>query len=167
MKKSILTAVAAGALAIGGAASAQDFGTVISNIFGFGQPTYPTYSYPNYGGSTPAVVAGTQPYYGTNGNHNAYPGNTYGGTTYGGQVYVDQYGRQVTIDQYGRHVYVQPNTGNYGITGYDQWGRPIYGTTTYGTTTYGSNTYGYNSWDRDGDGVANNRDRWPDDRRYR
>ena len=154
MKKFILSAVAAGALAVGGAASAQDFGAVIGNILGFGTPTYPTYSYPNYGygGSTPAVVAGTQPYYnnGTLGNHNAYPGNT--------QVYVDQYGRQVTIDQYGRHVYVQPNTGSYGITGYDQWGRPIYGNATYG--------YSNRTWDSDGDGVADAQDRWPNDRRY-
>lgn len=175
MKKYILTAVAAGALAVGGAASAQDFGTVISNIFGFGGPTYQTYptypTYPSYSPSTPAVVAGTQPYYGTYGNHNAYPNNTYGSASHGGQVYVDQYGRHVTIDQYGRHVLVQPSTSTYGITGYDQWGRPIYGTTTYSTTTYGTTTYGNNvysgrSWDRDGDGVANSRDRWPDDRRY-
>ncbi len=166
MKKFILTAVAAGALAVGGAASAQDIGTVIGSLFGFGQPAYPSYST-----GIPAVVAGTQPYntqpYGTYGA-NVYGNNTYGGTTYGSQVYVDQYGRQVTIDQYGRHVLVQPNTGSYAITGYDQWGRPIYGTTTYGNTTYGATTYGYSgrTWDRDGDGVANAQDRWPDDRRY-
>ena len=175
MKKFILTAVAAGALAAGGAASAQDIGSVIGSIFGYGQPqpTYQTYpGYPTYSNrGIPAVVAGTQPSntqpYGVYGA-NVYGNNPYGGTTYGSQVYVDQYGRQVMIDQYGRQVLVQPNTSSYGITGYDQWGRPIYGTTTYGSTTYGTTTYGggYNSWDRDGDGVANAQDRWPDDRRY-
>ncbi|HVE53615.1 MAG TPA: hypothetical protein VNB23_09560 [Ramlibacter sp.] len=150
MKKSILAAAAAGALAFAGAASAQYYGG---------------YGYPSYSAPIPAVVAGTQPY-GHHGNHNNYP---YTQGSYGGQAHVDPYGRQVMIDQYGRHVLVQPNTGSYAITGYDQWGRPIYGTTTYGTTTYGTTTYGYSgrSWDRDGDGVADAQDRWPNDRRYR
>lgn len=140
MKKTIAMAVAAGALALGGAASAQDFGTVIGSLFGFGNPTY---TYPNYGPSTPAVVAGTVPY--------------------GTQIYSDQYGRQFYYDQYGRQVIVQ--SSNYGITGYDAWGRPIYGTTTYGSYgTYG--TYAYSN-DRDRDGVPNAYDRWPDDPRYR
>lgn len=157
MKKSILLAMAAGALAIGSAASAQVYGW----------PGQPAYSTP----ATPAVVAGTgyappSQY----GNHNAYP-DTYGNNsypgTYGNQVYVDPYGRQVTYDQYGRQVYVQPNTGSYGIVGYDQWGRPLYGTTTT-TTTYGTVHGSLGSpGDRDGDGVANVNDRWPDDRRYR
>ncbi|HEX2546714.1 MAG TPA: hypothetical protein VHL79_17665 [Ramlibacter sp.] len=160
MKKFIRLAAAAGALAVAGAASAQ--------IYGYGQ----TYGYPAYSTpSQPAVVAGTgygaygygtnNGYYGNNGynNHNNYPATQ-------NQVYVDQYGRQVTMDQYGRHVYVQPST-SYGVVGYDQWGRPVYGNTTT-TTTYGT-TYGYSGrgWDRDGDGVANHQDRWPDDRRYR
>jgi hypothetical protein len=176
MKKFILTAVAAGALAVGGAASAQDLGGILGNIFGFGQPTYPTYGTST---PTPAVVAGTQQSYGGGVYVDQYGRQVdqYGRPLtidpYGRQV--DQYGRQVTIDQYGRQVLVQPNTGSYGITGYDQWGRPIYGTTTYGSNTYGSTTYGgtvYGSgygartWDRDGDGVANAQDRWPDDPRY-
>lgn len=165
MKKTILAAVAAGALAVGGAASAQDFGTVLGSIFGFGTPTYNhntypgqyaypgQYGYPTYNSrGTPAVVAGTQPYYGNYGQYGQYGQSG----TYGSQVYVDQYGRQVTMDQYGRQVIVQPNTGSYGITGYDAWGRPVYGTTTYGNRT----------WDRDGDGVADSSDRWPNDRRY-
>jgi hypothetical protein len=153
MKKFILAAAAAGALAFAGAASAQYYGG---------------YGYPSYSAPIPAVVAGTQPYssygnhnnHGQNGysNHNNYPANSQS------QVYVDQYGRQVMLDQYGRHVLVQPNTGSYGVIGYDQWGRPVYGTTTYSTTTYG---YSGRSWDRDGDGVADAQDRWPDDRRYR
>ncbi|MBC5781684.1 hypothetical protein H8N03_01930 [Ramlibacter sp. USB13] len=36
MKKFILGAVAAGALAVGGAASAQDLGAVLNNILGYG-----------------------------------------------------------------------------------------------------------------------------------
>jgi hypothetical protein len=171
MNKFILSAVAAGALAVGGAASAQDLGGVIGSIFGYGNQQYPSYST-----STPAVVAGTQGYYG----NNVYGNNAYGGNVYGnnGTVYVDQYGRQITYDRYGRQVIVQqqPSTSTYGVMGYDQWGRPIYGTTTDGATTYGTygsgERYGYGdryanrSWDRDGDGVPNAQDRWPDDPRY-
>ena len=39
MKKWILTAAAAGALAAGGAASAQDLGGILTNILGYGAPT--------------------------------------------------------------------------------------------------------------------------------
>lgn len=136
MKKTIAMAVAAGALAVGGAASAQDLGTVISNLFGFGQPTYTVPAVPavpSYG-DQPAVVASTVPY--------------------GGRVYIDPYGRQVYMDQYGRQIVAQSNT--YGITGYDAFGRPVYGTV--GNVALN---------DRDGDGVPNYRDRWPDDPRYR
>jgi hypothetical protein len=134
MKKFITAAVAAGALAAGGAASAQDFGSIIANIFGFGQPTYtqPNYGYGTYGG--PAVVAPQA------------------------QIYADQYGRRFYYDQYGRQVYL--NTApQQQIIGYDSYGRPVYGSTHAYSGTY-------NSWDRDGDGIANTRDRWPDDRRY-
>lgn len=130
MKKLIATALAAGALAASGAASAQDFGSIIANIFGIGTPTY------NYGYGTPAVVAPRQ------------------------QIYADTYGRQFYYDQYGRQVYL--NNGTQQIVGYDSWGRPIYGQA--GQYAYG--TRPYNSWDRDGDGVANSRDRWPDHRNY-
>lgn len=154
MKKFILGAVAAGALAIGGAASAQDLGAVIGSLFGYGTPQY------GYSTSQPAVVAGTQ--YGTQ-----Y------GAPYGATVYSDQYGRRFYYDQYGRQVVLNGATygTNQAIVGYDSWGRPVYGSTqtySYPSTTYpygGSYAYG-NSWDRDGDGIANTRDRWPDDRRY-
>jgi hypothetical protein len=150
MKKLIATAFAAGAMTIGGAASAQDFGSVIADIFGFGTPTYSH--------SAPAVV--------------------------GGQIYADQYGRHFYYDQYGRQVFVQ-NTQQQQIVGYDSWGRPVYGNATqpqpaqritgydsWGRPIYGNaGVYAYgnnnNNWDRDGDGVANHRDRWPDDARYR
>lgn len=148
MKKFITTAVAACALAAGTAASAQDFGTVISSLFGFGTPAYPSYSY-----GTPAVVAGAQ------------------------TVYVDQYGRRFVYDQYGRQVYLTSTQQQ--IIGYDQWGRPVYGSSSYGYGTYGSygtphypygtygsSTYSRSWWDRDGDGVADARDRWPSDSRY-
>lgn len=152
MRRFILSAVAAGAVAFAGAASAQGFGGVLNDLFGFGQPAHPTYS----GAGIPAVVAGTQPY--------------------GSGVYVDPHGRQVTTDRYGRQVVVQPNRGTYGITGYDAWGRPVYGSAPvpYGHPgNYGSyGNYGNYAWagqpgDKDGDGVPNVHDRWPDDARYR
>jgi hypothetical protein len=142
MKKFITAAVAAGALAAGGAASAQDFGSIIANIFGLGQPTYtqPNYGYGTYGG--PAVVAPQA------------------------QIYADQYGRRFYYDQYGRQVYLSAapqQQQQQQIIGYDSYGRPVYGSSSY---AYGGTYNGYNSWDRDGDGIANTRDRWPDDRRY-
>ena len=142
MKKFILSAATAGALALGGAASAQSPSAVVNNIFGYGTPTY------SYGPAIPAIVAGTQPYYSAPSASQPY--NT---------VYVDQYGRQVYVDQTGRHVIVQSTTTTRSITGYDAWGRPIYGTTHGG---YASNRH----WDRDGDGVADAQDRWPDNRFY-
>jgi hypothetical protein len=146
MKKFVLTAIAAGALAAGTAASAQDLGTVLGSIFGYGQPTYSQ--------GIPAVVAGTQQ----------------------GTVYTDSYGRQFYYDQYGRQVFMN-NTNTQQIVGYDQWGRPVYGSTSasvYGANNYpypnGNYAYGsgtYRRWDRDGDGIANRDDRYPDDPRYR
>jgi hypothetical protein len=119
MKKILLSAAAAAALAFGGAASAQDLGSVLGQILGYGSPTY----------------------------NNTYPNN--------GTVYVDQYGRQVTIDQYGRQVLVQPNANQqYGLTGYDAWGRPVYGYIT-----------GRADQDSDRDGVDDGNDRWPTDGR--
>jgi len=135
MKKFIATAIAAGAMAAGGAASAQDLGSVIANILGFGTPTYNQGYNHGYGYGTPAVVAPRQ------------------------QIYADQYGRQFYYDQYGRQVYLNSTTQQ--IVGYDSWGRPIYG---QGHYAYGGQSY--NAWDRDGDGVANSRDRWPDNRNY-
>jgi hypothetical protein len=215
MKKFILGAIAAGALAVSGAASAQwgnGIDNVITSIFGIG----------NSSGATPAVVAGANQ-----------------------SVYVDQYGRRFYYDQYGRQVFVDNNMGSYGSYGLgtgriatdaygrsvtldehgtyvdasgvrmhvdaygrhlrldqygsyrDQWGRIVYlgpdrqprymeqngrlavvagtnygsnaygGNIAFGSTGYGTPAYGTSAWDRDGDGVANNVDRWPDDSRYR
>lgn len=144
MKKLIATALAAGALAAAGTASAQDFGGVIANLLGIATPQY-GYTYPQQ------------------------------------QMYRDQWGRTFYYDQYGRQVY-QNNTGTT-IIGYDAWGRPVYNTSQYnspntysyggqypytygGQYPYGTYSYGGRTWDRDGDGVANSRDRWPDDSRY-
>ncbi|GAB3768916.1 hypothetical protein GCM10028796_33260 [Ramlibacter monticola] len=143
MKRLIVMALAAGGLAVGSLASAQDLGAVITNILGFGSPGYTT--------SNPAVVAGTGVYVDPDGR----------------QVYTVPNGtaRQVYVDPDGRQVYVQPNT-NYGITGYDAWGRPIYGNNVYGNNAY-RNYAQANRRDRDGDGVINRYDRYPDDPRYR
>ena len=180
MKKLILTAVAAGAMAVGGAASAQSFGDVLGSIFGYGQPTYNQgYGTPQYGygGSQPAIVAGAQGtvYVDQYGRRVDQYGRLLSTPSYGSQqLYQDQYGRQFYYDQYGRQVIVQSSTNvygannygtstygganTYGITGYDAWGRPVYGNT---------GSYAYNTRDRDGDGVADSYDRYPDDRRYR
>jgi hypothetical protein len=196
MRKFIYSAVAAGALAFGGAASAQDIiGNVLGSILGNVGTT----------GAAPAVVApGSYPY---------------------GTVYTDQYGRRVQVDQYGRHVVIDNNVyGNnvYGTQGshggrvaYDQYGRSIaldqfgtyrdsygrriqvdaygrqvlldqYGSyrDQHGRTVYlGANgqpqyveqngqLMAYSSTtvarrgDRDGDGVRNRVDRYPDDPRW-
>ncbi len=121
MKKLVVTVLAVGALAVGGAASAQDLGAVLGSILGLGSPTY---TYPN----APAVVAGSVPY--------------------GTQVYTDQYGRQFYYDQYGRQVVVQQQPNPNPIPGYDAWGRPIYGSGTY---SYGYGQYRpYGDADGDG-----------------
>jgi hypothetical protein len=130
MKKTILAAVAAGALAVGGAAGAQDLGSIISNIFGLGQSVY---------GNGPLV----------------------GSVPSGATIYADQYGRQFYYDQYGRPVFVEG--GTQPIVGYDNQGRALYGGTVF------PGQYGAQSGlvDRDGDGVADVHDRWPNDSRYR
>ena len=71
MKKFIYSAVAAAAVAVGGAASAQDLGGVLGSIFGFG---------------TPPVATGVQ------------PGTVYI-DRFGRQVAVDQFGRHVLLQQ--------------------------------------------------------------------
>lgn len=168
MKKLIATAVAAGALAVGGTASAQDFGGVIASILGFGQPTYnQQYGWGNqqYGYGNQQYGYGNQQYgYGNQGYGNQ--GYSYGGPAVVApqtQIYQDQYGRQFYYDQYGRQVYSQAQTQQQRIVGYDQWGRPVYGNS--GSYAYGGSTWGSNR-DRDGDGVADSQDRYPDDRRY-
>lgn len=159
MRKFIISAVAAGALAVGGAASAQDFGSVISSLLGMflSDSTQQT--------STTVTV------------HRDQFGRHYYTDHYGRQVYLsyqgtDQYGRQLYTDPYGRQLALQVSTPQYGnaIIGYDSWGRPIYGSS--GMSSFGGQypyggQYAGRGWDHDGDGVANARDRWPNDPRYR
>lgn len=166
MKKFIISAVAAGALTIGGAASAQDIGSVITNLLGM-----------FLGDTTSSTTTQTQVYTDSWGRY-------YYMDQYGRQVYLqpagytDSYGRQVYRDQYGRQLALTAPTTTYGstIVGYDSWGRPIYGnsgsTYSYGGqypySVYNGGQYAQgSSWDYDGDGIANSRDRWPNDPRYR
>jgi hypothetical protein len=76
MKKFIFSAVAAGALAFGGAAAAQDLGAILSNILGFGVP------HQSQQGAAP-VEHGPQ-----------------------GSIYRDGYGRNVVVEPNGRQVVV-------------------------------------------------------------
>ncbi len=140
MKKFILSAIAVSALAVGGVAQADvidSVGNTISRIFGI--PYSPTPS---------AAPIGT--------------------------VYTDAYGRRFQVDAAGRHVPLD-QFGTYR----DQWGRtvylgannqPLYIEQNGQLIPYGSvaGTYAMGpSYDRDGDGVANQYDRYPHDSRYR
>lgn len=180
MKKFIVSVMAAGALAAGGAASAQDIlgglGSVLPQILG------------NIG------LGGVAPQYG-------YPqGTTYeSGGRYiyvepgsGRHVVLDQHGTY--IDQYGRRVRAGNlggvlSQGNIGTTPYgtlpdgrdtggwvvnvgpdgrpiytDQNGHPIAGAPRPPTSAEVSQA---TNLDRDGDGVLNIFDRYPDDSRFR
>ena len=135
MKKFILIAAAAGALAAGGSAFAQD--KVIPGSM------YDMMRVPPAAQTNPeGVRAQTLPS--------------------GQRVFIDDQGRQVYVDEYGRQVIP-------GIIGYDAWGRAIMGSSTYpGNYAYSGNyPYARSRRDRDGDGVPNRADRYPDDPRYR
>lgn len=193
MKKIILSAVAAGALAVTGAASAQGIGNAIDNVFSG------LFGYGNGSSATPAVVAGAGAnqtihvdtygrhfYYDQYGRQVFVEGNagTYNRAVidpYGRQVvldehgtYLDPYGVRMHVDAYGRHVRLD-QYGSYR----DQWGRKVYlGANRQplyveegGRVMAISGTYGTiasnGTWDRDRDGVADHQDRYPDDYRYR
>jgi hypothetical protein len=177
MKKFIVSVVAAGALAAGGAASAQDIlgglGSVLPQILGniglggitqqYGYPEGTTYE---SGGRYVYVEPGT-------GRHVVL--DQYG-------TYIDQYGRRVSrgggiVNQQSSVVtpYGSPPDGrdtggwvvNVGPDGRpiytDQNGHPIAGAPRPPTSAEVSQ----NNLDRDGDGVLNIFDRYPDDSRYR
>jgi hypothetical protein len=142
MRKFILSAVAVGALAIAGGAQADvidSVGNTISRIFGIPYDPGPTAAVP--------IVNG---------------------------IYTDAYGRRFQVDAAGRQIPLD-QFGSYR----DQWGRtvylgannqPIYIEQDGQLLAYGSvaGTYALGpSYDRDGDGVANQYDRFPDDPRYR
>jgi hypothetical protein len=173
MKKFIVSVMAAGALAAGGAASAQDIlgglGSVLPQILGniglggvtqqYGYPQGTTYE---SGGRLVYVEPGT-------GRHVVLDQN---GT------YIDQYGRRVlrngniATTPYGGSVPDGRDTGgwvvNVGPDGRpiytDQNGHPIAGAPRPPTSAEVSQA---NNLDRDGDGVLNIFDRYPDDSRYR
>jgi hypothetical protein len=138
MKKSILAAVAVGALAIGGAAQADlidSVGNTISRIFGVPYDARPS-------GAVPI----------TNG------------------IYTDAYGRRYQVDAAGRYIPLD-QYGSYR----DQWGRtvylgadnqPLYIEQNGQLIPYGAYATAP-SFDSDGDGIANQYDRYPNDPRYR
>lgn len=141
MKKIILSAVALSAFAIGGMAQADvidSVGNTISRIFGI--PYDPTPS----------------------------------GVPVANGIYTDAHGRHFQVDAAGRTIPL----GRYGSYR-DQWGRtvylganhqPLYIEKNGQVMLYGSGAGTYAmapTYDQDGDGVANQYDRFPSDPRYR
>ena len=120
MNKFFLTAVAAGALAAGATAFAQE-NVIPSSMYDMGIP--------------PAAQTNPE----------------------GGRITTDAYGRSVIVDRSGREIV--PGV----IVGYDAWGRAVYADGAYGNYAFTRRS----AWDRDGDGIPNRRDRYPDDPRYR
>lgn len=141
MKKFILSAIAFGALAIGGGAQADvidSVGNTISRIFGVPyDPTPP--------GTAPIVNVYTDAY-----------GRRFQVDAAGRQIPLDQYGSY--RDQWGRTVYLGANKQPIYI---EQNGQLIPYAGTAGTYAMAP------SYDRDGDGVADRYDRYPLDPRYR
>jgi hypothetical protein len=140
MKKFILTTLAVAGLAVGGVAKADvidSIGNGISRLFGIPYDPGPTAAAP--------IV----------------------------NIYTDAYGQRFQEDAYGRRVPL----GQYGSYR-DQWGRTVYlGANNQplyieqnGQLTPYSVPGGYAmspNYDRDGDGVADQYDRYPLDPRYR
>ena len=142
MRKFIMSAMAVAAMAIGTGAQADlidGVGSTISQIFGIPYDARP---------SAPAPIV--------NG------------------IYTDAYGRRFQVDASGRHIPLD-QYGSYR----DQWGRtvylgannqPMYIEQNGQLIPYGSVAGNYAmgpSYDRDGDGIANQYDRYPRDSRYR
>jgi hypothetical protein len=159
MKKLILSTLAVGALVVGGAASAQDLyglGNVLPQILGqlgLGNDypgAGPIYR-PGSGSPPPGTVvldANGRPTLIAATGVAAMPGGTVVEATEGGQVtldangtYIDRFGRRIQVDQTGQQV-------------------PISGVIVLGA---GSSRL----FDRDGDGVPDTYDRYPDNRRRR
>ena len=143
MKKFVLTAVAVGTFAIGGIAQADvidSVGNTISRIFGIPYDPRPSAAVPAHNG-----------------------------------IYTDQYGRHFQVDASGRYVPL----GQFGSYR-DAWGRTVYlganrqpafieqngQLIPYAAATGGTYAMGP-AHDLDGDGVANQYDRFPHDPRYR
>jgi hypothetical protein len=85
----------------------------------------------------------------------------------GNRILVDAYGRHTRLDQYGSYRDPMGRQVYYGANGQpayvDQNGQLMAYGSVYGTTTASLGR----PWDRDGDGIANRSDRYPDDPRYR
>ncbi|MBC5782287.1 hypothetical protein H8N03_04980 [Ramlibacter sp. USB13] len=139
MKKSILSAVAVAAFAVGGAAQADvidSVGSTIARIFGVPYDASPA-------GAAPIVNVYTDAY-----------GRHYQVDAAGRHLPLDQYGSY--RDQWGRTVYLDANR------------QPAYIAQNGQLIPYGSGNYAMApSYDRDGDGVTNQYDRAPNDARYR
>lgn len=137
MKKFILSVIAAGAMAVGGSAQAD----VIDSV---GNAISRIFGIPYVAAPGPVPIV--------NG------------------VYTDAYGRRFQVDAAGRHIPLD-QYGSYR----DPWGRtvylgannqPIYIEQNGQLIPYDTYAMGA-SFDRDGDGVTNQYDRYPDDSRYR
>ena len=141
MKKSILSAIALGALVIGGVAQADvidSVGNTISRIFGV-----------PYDARAPGVPI-------VNGIYTDAYGHRYQLDAAGRQIPLDQFGSY--RDQWGRTVYLGANR------------QPLYIEQNGQVIPYASVAGNYAmspSYDRDGDGVADSYDRFPADSRYR
>lgn len=138
MKKSILTAIAVGAFAIGGAAQADlidSVGNTISRIFGIPYDARPSSAVP--------IV---------NGIYTDAAGRRFQVDAAGRYVPLDRFGSY--RDQWGRTVYLGADNQPMYI---EQNGQLI----PYGTYAAAP------SYDDDADGVANRYDRLPHDPRYR
>jgi hypothetical protein len=138
MKKFIVSAIAVGALAIGGAVQADvidSVGNTISRIFGVPYAPVPSATAPAIGGIYT----------------DAY-GHRYQVDAYGRHIPLDQYGSY--RDQWGRTVYLGANS------------QPLYIEQNGQLIPYGSVAMAP-SYDNDRDGVSNRYDRFPQDPRYR
>ncbi|GAB3650750.1 hypothetical protein [Ramlibacter alkalitolerans] len=166
MKKLIVSIAAAGALAAGGAASAQGLEgvlpQVLTNILG------------NVGvGGTvgEGQVVGYPP--GLPANSGMLPNGTVFRQDDGELVYMDPAGRQLRLSVPSNDSAVAGRYGRYGSyidpygrrVYYGADGRPAYVEQNGQVIGYGNSVARRN--DRDGDGVANRVDRYPDDPRYR
>ncbi|GAB3657911.1 hypothetical protein [Ramlibacter alkalitolerans] len=140
MKKTILSAIAVGAFAIGGIAQADvidSVGNTISRIFGVPYDARP---------SAPVPIV--------NGIYTDAYGRRYQLDAAGRQIPIDQFGSY--RDQWGRTVYLGANN------------QPAYIEQNGQLFPYVAGTYALGpSDDRDADGVANMYDRFPNDPRYR
>lgn len=137
MKKFILSAAAVAAMAIGGVAQADVIDGIGNTISRIFGVPYD----PTPAGAAPIVNVYTDAY-----------GHRYQVDATGRQIPLDQYGSY--RDQWGRTVYLGANRQPMYI---EQNGQLI----PYGTYAMAP------SYDQDGDGVANQYDRYPNDSRYR